>query len=314
MRKLVLTFDVEDFINSNEITAIYSVLEILAKYDFKALFFITGHVAEKLANYPALLDLLETHEIGFHSSGHSVRPTIPEYTDVEDYKQAYVISLKRETAHINPLTGEPEGRGGIYSLKDLFNSKKIEAFRAPGMSWTPPNLEALNHLGIKFDFSSNITSSEPRNYKGITFYPYTFIQKWDGVVSDYQCLLSALLRREIAILDLHPTLYVNQYEWDSIYYEGNPTSLYGIPKRLPIETASLFKGFNLLMKRIDSLQKAKLITVNPSLTDSATDLKMSKYDVTKTYEWSMRWPKQRFHYNPKFVRTHFYDFFRDAYS
>ena len=206
MRKLILTFDVEDFINSNEMNAIYLVLKILAKYNFRALFFITGHVAEKLKNYPALMDLLENHEIGFHSSGHSVHPTIPEYTDVEKYEQAYLISLEREASHINPLTGIPEGKGGIHQLKNLFSSKRIEAFRAPGMSWTPPNLEALKKLGIKFDFSSKIPYSEPRNYKGITFYPYTFIQKWDGSFSDYQCLLSALSRQKISILDLHPTL------------------------------------------------------------------------------------------------------------
>ena len=310
----MFTFDIEDFINPNEIDGIYSVLEILAKYDFRGLFFITGHMAERLKDFPMLVDLLEDHEIGFHSSGHSVRPTIPEYTDVESYSQAYSISLEREISHINPLTGVPEGIGGINSLKSVFNSRKIQAFRAPGMSWTPPNLEALNHLGIKFDVSSNVTSSEPRNYKGITFYPYTFTQKWAGLFSDYECLLSALLKREVAILDLHPTLYVNQYEWDSIYYEGNPAALYTTPKRSSIDTMSLFKNFDLLLKRINTLQKAKLVSVDPSLNDSAPNLKLCKDNVKQIYEWSMRWPKTRFHYNPKFVLAHFYQFFKDAYS
>jgi len=203
--KLLLTFDIEDFINPNAIYALHTLLEMLKKYKIKAIFFITGHMAEKLTNFPDIIDQLKNHEIGFHSSSHSVRPIISEYTDVKSYHQAYSISLERETAHINPLTGIIEGEGGIYLLQDLFRPKKIEAFRAPGMSWTPPHLEALVNLGIKYDFSSNITAPEPIRYKGITFYPYTLTQQWDGKLYDYQCLISALLKYKVAIFDMHPT-------------------------------------------------------------------------------------------------------------
>ena len=63
--------------------------------------------------YPELLDLLEKHEIGYHSSSHSVHPTIFEFTDVAKYDKAYQTSILRETSHINPLTGKIEGSGGI---------------------------------------------------------------------------------------------------------------------------------------------------------------------------------------------------------
>jgi peptidoglycan/xylan/chitin deacetylase (PgdA/CDA1 family) len=313
MKRLILTFDIEDFVNPNEMKALYLVLKLLAKYNLRALFFITGHVAEKLGSFPEILELLAHNEIGFHSSGHSVHPTIPEYTDVESYELAYQISLNRETSQIDPLTGKIEGKGGIHLLQDLFYPQKIEAFRAPGMSWTPPNLEALASLGIRFDFSSNITNSEPINYKGITFYPYTFSQRWDGSFSDYQYLISALLKRKVAIFDLHPTLYVNQYEWDSIYYGGNPVSLSKVPARLSIEAASLFKGFDLFLKRINSLERAKIVMTDPSLSKSPIELKMKEENVEKIYEWSMRWPRSRFHYNPKFVRSHFYKFFQESF-
>lgn len=308
----MLTFDVEDFINPAELTALTMILELLEKYELNTIFFITGHMAEKLGNFPKTLELLRNQEIGFHSSGHSVRPIIAEYTDVESYNQAYLASLERETAHINPLTGKVEREGGIYSLQNLFKSKRIRAFRAPGMSWSPPHLEALVKLGITFDFSSNITTSEPVRYKGITFYPYTVTQKWEGSRYDYQCLLYAILKRKVAILDLHPTWVINQKMWDSIYYAGNPPKLLSVHKRPPKEARSLFGKFELLLKQIHTLQRSGLLEVDSNLTTSPNQLSISQNQIQECYETSMRWPRERFNYNPRFIRAHFDEFFRAA--
>jgi hypothetical protein len=310
--KLLLTFDVEDFINPNEIQTLHIILKILNKHRLKAIFFITGHMAEKINNYPLIIEMLKPHEIGYHSSSHSVRPTIPEYTDVKSYVEAYETSVERETSHINPLTGKTEGEGGIIFLRNLFYPKKIEAFRAPGMCWTPPHLEALRDLGIKYDFSSDITVSKPVHYKGITFCPYTFIQEWNGKLYDYQCLLSALLRRGIAVLDLHPTLFVNQEMWDRIYLKGNPLCLINARSRPFKESALLFTKFEILLKQIRLLQRAKLIKTGINLNSSPNKLITNKNEVKKCYETSMQWCKKAFKYKPKFILSHFYEFFEDA--
>jgi peptidoglycan/xylan/chitin deacetylase (PgdA/CDA1 family) len=312
MRTFLLTFDVENFINLNEIYALHKILEILQKYELKAIFFITGYIAEKLSNFPETVNLLKTHEIGFHSSSHSVHPTIPEYTDIKSYKKAYETSIERETSHINPLTGKPEKEGGIYTLQELFHPKKIEAFRAPGMCWTPPHLEALRDLGIKYDFSSNITTSEPTQYKGITFYPYTFIQQWSGTVYDYECLFYSILKNKVSVFDLHPTLFVNQVEWDSLYYKGNPKTLSTVPKRPQDETALLFRNFELLIKRIKPLQKIGIIDTAPSFNAKGRNLALTVQQVNDCYKTSMRWAVKRFNYGPKFIKNHFYEFFHEA--
>ena len=309
MHRFLFTFDIEDFINPNATYALRTVLEMLKKHKLRAIFFITGHMAEKLGNHPEIIELLKNHEIGFHSSSHSVRPTIPEYTDVKSYRKAYSISLKRETSHINPLTGKVEGEGGIYLLQDLFRPKKLEAYRAPGMSWTPPHLEALADLGIKYDFSSNISTSEPYHYKRITFYPYTFIQHWEGSQHDYQCLLTAILKRKVTIFDLHPTLYVNQTIWDSIFYKGNPPTLQKVPEKNPNITQSHFTKFEQLLKQVNLLQNTKLIETDPNLITPSKDLTVQENDVQKYYYTSIKWPKKYFNYNPKFIRTHFNEFF-----
>jgi len=311
-RKLLLTFDVEDFINQNAILALQRILEILQKHELKAIFFITGHMAEKISNYPQIIELLKNHEIGYHSSSHSVRPIIPEYTDVQSYEKAREIAFERETSHINPLTGEIEGEGGIVFLQKLFYKKKIQAFRAPGMCWTPPHLEALHSLGIRYDFSTNLTLSEPVLYKGITFYPYTVLQQWNGTTYDYECLIHSILKHKITVFDLHPTLLVNQVEWDSIYYSGNPKTLSTVPKRKENEVELLFRKFELLIKRLKFLQNARIIDIKPSFDNTNKNLILTTQHVNDCYKASMQWATKRFNYRPKFIKKHFNEFFNDT--
>ena len=104
LRELFLTFDIEDFISDNSIWILQRILEDLNRYNLRSLFFVTGHMAEKLQNFPTIVDSFDDHLIGYHSSSHSVHPTIFEFTDVAGYRMAYEISLQRETAHIDPLS------------------------------------------------------------------------------------------------------------------------------------------------------------------------------------------------------------------
>jgi len=266
----LLTFDVEDFINLRSLKACARVLNLLKKYDFKALFFITGHMAEKLSDFPQILELLEPHEIGYHSSSHSVRPTIFEYTDVESYEKACLTSIERETAHVNPLTGEVEGEGGIKSLRNLFPNKSIVSFRAPGACWSPPNLEALKKLGIKFDFSAYI-SSRPVYCKGITFYPHSIAI--DGFI--YYRRVSLMLDGEITVLDSHPSFFVNLKHWDFAYHRGNPVRLSEVGPRSRVEKELLSLDFELLLKQIKLLERIKLVEVTLYLSRSKENLECS---------------------------------------
>jgi len=308
LHKLFLTFDTEDFISENSIRVLHEILGGLKRYEIKALFFITGHMAEKLRNSPLIVDLLNEHQIGYHSSSHSVRPTIFEFTDVEDYEEAYRISLQRETAHVNPLTGEVEGRGGIYALTDLFPKRQITAFRAPGQCWSPPHLEALKSLGITYDFSTNV-SFMPVSYKGVTFYPYPIIGHWQGKFSEYRILFISLLRRKTIVVTIHPSMFVNQREWDSIYCKTNPKKLIQPPVRSPKETRFLLRRFDLLLKQIASLQNMHLLEVTPNFERPYRKLNVTKIDVEKFYRTSIRWAKRQ-NYKPKFLRHHFLRFFK----
>ena len=265
-------------------------------------------MAERLSAYPQTIDLLREHEIGYHSSGHSIHPTIFEFTDVENYEAAYQISTIRETSHIDPLTGKVGPQGGLLSLKSLFPSKQIVAFRAPGCCWSPPHLEALRDLGIKFDFSSSIYP-EPFSYKNLTFYPYPNLGDWRNKSSYYRLFLLSIIRNRVTIADLHPSSLLNKEDWDSIYWKGNPRALVAVPAKEDSETSMLLKTFGSFLKRAKYLEKIGLIQTTPNLKESHKHISITSEDVIKCYQHSIRWPKRLFEYEPKYLRNHFFKFF-----
>jgi hypothetical protein len=304
---IYLTFDCEDFINNRSIFVLHRVLQLLHEYDVKGLFFLTGHMAEKISNFPDILDLLESHEIGYHSSAHSVRPIIVEYTDVKDYALARQISLKRETSHINPLTGECEEKGGIIFLKALFPRKEVMAFRAPGLCWSPPHLEALKELGIQFDFSTDLSPTSIR-YRGLTFYPSAAL--FDIInIFRYRMILRTLIRYATAVLIFHPHYFVNADYWDSVYFSGNPRSLSPVKARMWKDTKAMLRRFELFLKHFSFLQKNGVLEITPPLEKSRKEPIFTKQSVIKAYQTSISWAKNSFGYNPKFAREHFEKFF-----
>jgi hypothetical protein len=264
-------------------------------------------MAELLFNFPNTVALLNEHQIGFHSSSHSVRPTIFEFTDVKNYQEAYQVSLLRETSHVNPLTGAVEGKGGLLALTALFPNKQIVSFRAPGHCWTPPHLEALRSIGIIYDFSANI-SVNPYNYRNLTFYPYPVFGHWRATFTQYRRLILAL-RHNNTVLSFHPSMIVNKFDWDKIYFKSNPTKLDPLPARSPAEAAILFNKFEFLLRQIKNLQKINALEVTPTLKKAELTLTPSLSDAEKQYSLISNWVSQ-FGYRPQFLRQHFEQFFK----
>lgn len=261
-------------------------------------------MAEKLARFPQIVDLFDEHEIGYHSTSHSVHPTIFEYTDVEDYQEAYHVSLSREVAHINPMSGAIEGRGGIEALRDLFPRKKIESFRAPGFSWSPPHLEALTHLGVRYDFSTDF-SDVPVEYRGVTFFPFPSF--FDSV--PLRSFLRSAMRRKVTVVDFHPNFFVNEDWWDSIFFSGNPNKLDSVAPRKANRVKSMFRRFEVLLRIVDALSKMKITEPCTGVAESETKLDSRNINIDNVYRIIASWPVKRFNYEPRFIRSHLSHFF-----
>lgn len=283
---------------------------MLLRYKLKAIFFITGHMAEKISNNKSILDILQNHEIGYHSSSHSVRPIIPEFTDVKNYLLAVQISLKRETSHICSLTGDIENDGGIKILREIFPSKEVNSFRAPGLCWSPPHLEAIMKIGIKFDFSTHkIVYDKPLFYKGITFYP-TPIEIDMLKLKDLSNIFLLILRNKFTTLFAHPNIYVNLNHWDSIFFDCNPKELTGVaPRSKKYTMFSLYK-LKMILVFLYLLRKKGMIEVTPDLETSKEKISVKKINIKDVYKSSMLWCRF-FKYKPKFLFSHFKKYFRE---
>lgn len=303
---LILSFDVEDFINNRSIKALNKILELLQNHKFTALFFITGHMAEKLGDYPKTQQLLQDHVIGFHSSAHSVHPTIFEYCDVEEYDDAYRSSLKRETSHINPLSGEIEGPGGINALRALFPNKDIIAYRAPGFCCPPPLLEAMATLGLKFDYSLNSFMNVPVAFKDMVFYPRPLFSNCEKALlmegSKITCwfkLLRSIFKPGVSVINFHPDSFVNQDHWDSFYHKGNPRQLQAVNGRASSECRGMFVNLENLLGILNRLEKLRILTTSPSLGFPKRRLNADEIDLNMLTADITFWARAFFDYEPK---------------
>ncbi|MEM4727642.1 MAG: polysaccharide deacetylase family protein [Candidatus Bathyarchaeia archaeon] len=320
MGLVILTFDIEDFINPVSVKALEKILILLKRYSLRAIFFVTGHLAEKLTSLPLIVEMLEGHEIGYHSSSHSVRPTIPEYTDTKNFQTAVENSLSREFSHINPLSGEIEGSGGINAVRELFSNKDVNAFRAPGFCWTPPHLEGLKALGIKYDFSSGIygiktSTDEVFEFKGLKFFPYPFHITGRIIFSLNRCsyyltkLLTQIIRRKITCLYGHEWELVLKRPWDSIYTISNPRNLYRTEK---LESNKIIKNlfyFEIILRSIKRLADLNLIDITTEIENIGFKrIKAKDIDVPKTYSKSMEWCINTLNYKPKYLPKHFHNY------
>lgn len=125
-------------------TGLYRLLDLFARYDVKASFYVPGAVAE--AN-PDMLPLLKEagHEIGLHGYFHEI------VSDVSDAE--FTGALEASIALFVEQTGErPVG------------------FRSPAWEMTPHMLSEIKRLGLAYD-SSLSGADHPYEIDGITELP-----------------------------------------------------------------------------------------------------------------------------------------------
>lgn len=316
---VMLTFDVEDFINVRSIWSLSRVLMILDRFNVNGIFFFTGHMAEKIAEYPEIVKQLKKHKIGYHSSSHSVRPGILEFCDVEEYERAVEISLKKETSHINPITGLEEGPGGLKKLEATFG-QEIDSFRAPSCAWAPPHLDALKRLGIDFDFSTFI-SRTPFLHRGIIFYPApiwagfqirSFSSALHYVTGVYLKALSKW-RDKILVFGVHPSHFVNSEWWDSIYRSENLKKLRGVNGVSKDIVEKSYRAFEVMIENLRTLERIGLVRITCFPRKTTQTHLMKADEIRRVYEENLQRyiNVYRSDLKPRYLFSHFKRFLGD---
>jgi hypothetical protein len=328
-RQVFLTFDVEgpkgreDFFPEKSVEALLRVLRLLKRFQLRGLFFITGTVTARVARFPEVTEMLKDHLVGYHSSSHSIKPRIFEYTDIEDYRKAVEKSLERETSSIDPQTGRVIGKGGILQLRRVFHNREIECFRAPFLCWSPPHLESLRKLGFKFDFSTNI-SDAPTQYRGLTFFPHATpvdtVSEKVASIADNQSrlfpkfLLQKILSEKVSVLLIHPSVSIPAAS-HADYAKSDPNAEVRLTERKSsVKSTVNFVALKMLLSELSLLERSNTIVVTPPPRASDFNLDARRICAEKLYTENALICKRLFDYKPTYMLPHFVKFFESTHE
>jgi predicted nucleotidyltransferase len=320
-KKVFLTFDVEgpapheDVLDRRTQFILMVILKKLKRNKLRGLLFLPGSGACAVQNNPELMEALQSHEIGYHSSTHSTGSLILQFTDIADYNEAIRVSIEKETQPFQQGDAQNIPRKGLLAFQETFPKSKIISFRAPFMSWSPPHLEALQSLGISHDFSSSV-SDKPFYYRGIMFYPPglpldgipNIVGFWGESPSSVKSrgfklnlTLSKILKAPCTVLSLHPARLV--FKTRRNYLKKDSRNI----NRGSLDVAVRLCAIELLFRQLNILQRMKLIQVTPPLKIEKKP--PPEISPRVAYDRSVYAARKLFRYNPKFLYSHFTKFF-----
>jgi hypothetical protein len=322
-REVFLTFDVEgppgreDFMDFYTLKALSQILKLLERNRLRGLFLITSSVAEAICKNRGIVESLDKHEIGFHSSSHSVKPRILEYTDLQDYEEAVKLSVFRESSRIDPFRGEAVEQGGILSLRESFPNKRIDSFRAPFDCFSPPHVKGLKQLGVRFIFSGDF-SREPVSHNGLTLYPKAaFIDEpISKIVNvDYEGkafrspVVSSIADRGTVILALHPSRMAYEEAPDGVSQFKNPMHPIRVKANSAFNDAFNLVVFKCFLAFLSRLQKEGLVEVTPRMEVPRRRLDPNEVSIERNVKCCSDVALRLFGYQPKFLSSHYGHFF-----
>ena len=200
--KVYLTFDGGPDENTNEI------LDVLAKYNVKATFFVIGSESDEMkAVYRRIVD--EGHTLGMHSYSNS-------YSTIYSSSDSFEKDVTKLNAYLKKVTGEksqyyrfPGGSNNEISNVDMsefihvFNEKKITYFY-----WNVSAGDSASDYSVQ-DIVTNVT-------EGVSKYKTSVVLLHDGddkstTVEALGPLIKALQKMKAKILPIDENTNVIQY-------------------------------------------------------------------------------------------------------
>ena len=200
--KVYLTFDGGPYENTNEI------LDVLAKYNVKATFFVIGSESDEMkAVYRRIVD--EGHTLGMHSYSNS-------YSTIYSSSDSFEKDVTKLNAYLKKVTGEksqyyrfPGGSNNEISNVDMsefihvLNEKKITYF-----DWNVSAGDSASDYSVQ-DIVTNVT-------EGVSKYKTSVVLLHDGddkstTVEALGPLIKALQKMKAKILPIDENTNVIQY-------------------------------------------------------------------------------------------------------
>ena len=236
MTNLVFSFDSEDFTSSYAADGILEAAELLRAENIRGCFCLVGLLARQLLAWGRydVLEALKYHEIDFHTYGHTLHPTICEYSDTEDFAAAYAEAMRQESE-------------GIALVKAATGVDRIYAAVPPGNDKTYAAMYAYADMGVPCFADTYADHADGRGVFFCNLLHFGYTRSWESIFGNHlasdRAFFDSLAARKTAVLYNHPNRLRYDDFWDAVNYKGGnlyPFGQWKEPKRTDLETVKAF--------------------------------------------------------------------------
>lgn len=264
MTDILFCFDTEDFTSCRAADAILRNAKLLEKHGIRGNFCVVGLVAKQLLNWKRfdVIDALKYHEIATHSYGHSLHPTINEYTDKEDFLKAYGEFMFQETKAAD-------------EIRAVTGAEKLCAAVPPGNSKSYVAMYGYADMGIPAYCD---TFADTADGAGVFFCNALHMEYFISLEELFYShrhtqeeIIELLAKRKKAIIYNHPNIALFSEFWDKLNYDGENFSRFGDWKAAPARPAEdaerFYSDFDSLVRALKNDGRFRFRTVSEVVSE-----------------------------------------------
>lgn len=280
MTDIIFSFDTEDFTSSEAADAICREADILKEEGIKGGFCLVGLLADQLKNWGRddVVKSLEHHEIGSHSYGHTLHPTINEYTDLEDFDEAYAEFMRQETE-------------GVRMIEAIMPNRKLLYACPPANQKSYVAMYGYSDMGIPIYADTFCDTEDGRGVFYCNIYQIKYTYPIDKLLEknsdeDFQNILDFLATKKRAILYAHPNMAKFTEPWDLINYRKKNLYEFGewkeCPRRTEEETEQFYADIRKLVRLIKEDNRFNITTYSEvaKLVEQECERKITVSDIS----------------------------------
>ncbi len=256
--EVIFFFDTEDFTSNYAANAIRDLANLLRAEGVKGNFMVVGLLAEQLAKWGRddVFEALSHHEIHFHSYGHTLHPTINEYTDKEDFNEAYKELIAQETV-------------GLEMVKKHLKTDKIYAAVPPGNSMSYVAMYGYSDMGIPCYANSPLETSKGSMYFCNALH-LDYVVSLESIFYDNRYSLEEVIKmlsgRKRSIIYTHPNRVLYKDFWDDINYNKENLHEFGDweePEKEPFfNVKKYYEGLRALIRALKNDIDFEITTIS----------------------------------------------------
>ena len=237
MTDVIFSFDTEDFTSATAADAIYREAELLRTEGVRGGFCIVGLLAEQLKNWGRtdIVKALEHHDILTHSYGHSLHPTLNEYTDTEDFDVAYAEMIRQEAK-------------AVEMIREVTGATALLGACPPGNQKSYVAMYGYADMGLPIYSDTFCDTADGEGVFFCNIYQTQYTRSLESALmhatrEDMSTLLDKLADHKRVILYTHPNMALYTEFWDALNYYKENLCEFGKWKecaRRPIEETERF--------------------------------------------------------------------------